>query len=62
MAIDREEPRLTTRDLGLGKCPAPTPKGDRVLFLLGIGQVPGEDAWLCLMEADGSGRSRLGGL
>lgn len=46
-------------DLGAGNCPAVAPDGKRVAFMLNPGAVPGEEAGMWLMQADGSARQRL---
>lgn len=47
-------------DLGAGNCPSPSPDGRRIAFLLNTGAVPGAEAGVWVMQADGSGRRRLG--
>src|SRR5262245_7028744 len=48
-------------DLGPGNCPAWSPDGKHIAFLLNSGAVPGADAGVHLMDADGKNRRRLGG-
>jgi Tol biopolymer transport system component len=47
-------------DLGPGYIPTATPAGDRIVFNLGGGSVPGVPAGLWAMQADGSRRRRVG--
>jgi hypothetical protein len=60
-AIDLAEGRLETRDLGPGGSPDLSPSDDRVIFLLNRGSLPGAQAGVWLMKADGTDRRVLGG-
>ena len=60
-AIHLVDGHLAVTDLGPGNCPNSSPQGDRVIFLLNGGAVPGAEAGVWLMNADGSDRKRLGG-
>jgi hypothetical protein len=60
-ALSLNEGHLTVADIGLGNCPNPSPAGDRVIFLLNPGAVPGAQMGVWLMRADGSDRQRLEG-
>jgi Tol biopolymer transport system component len=60
-AIDLDVRGLKTTDLGPGNCPTPSPTGDRVVFLLNPGQVPGAETGVWIMQRDGSDRKMLGG-
>jgi len=59
-AIELVGGKLTVTDLGVGNCPTSSPSGDRVAFLLNHGGVPGAEAGVWLMQADGSQRRPLG--
>jgi len=59
-AIELVGGKLTMRDLGVGNCPTSSPDGDRIAFLLNHGGVPGAEAGVWLMQADGSQRRPLG--
>jgi WD40-like Beta Propeller Repeat len=58
-AIELVGGRLTVTDLGVGNCPAFSPAGDQIAFLLNGGGVPGARSGIWLMRADGSERRRL---
>jgi len=59
-AIELVRGKLTVTDLGVGNCPTSSPAGDRIAFLLNHGGVPGAEAGVWLMQADGSQRRPLG--
>lgn len=59
--ISLKDGKLSVTDLGPGNCPAPSPSGDRLLFLQNPGPVPPADVGVWLMQADGSERRKLGG-
>ena len=59
-AIDAGEGRVVRTDLGAGNCPSPSPDGKRIAFHLNDGAVPGAAAGVWVMQADGTGRRRLG--
>jgi hypothetical protein len=58
--IELIDGKLTMKDLGVGNCPAFSPTGDQIAFLLNSGGVPGAQAGVWVMQADGSPRRRLG--
>jgi hypothetical protein len=59
--LQLDEGHLSVKDLRPGNCPSPSPQGDRVIFLLNPGAVPGAESCVWLMNADGTGRRKLGG-
>jgi len=59
-AIELVGGQLTVTDLGVGNCPNSSPAGGRIAFLLNHGGVPGAQAGIWLMQADGSQRRPLG--
>jgi RNA polymerase sigma factor (sigma-70 family) len=59
--IEVTEGRATLTDLGPGNCPALSPDGKRIAFLLHAGVVPDAQPGVWIMNTDGSERRRLGG-
>ena len=59
MTVDASDKTSTLTDLGPGNCPAPSPDGQRVAFLLNPGAVPDAKPGIWLMQADGTDRRRL---
>ena len=60
-ALTLAEGRLIVKDLGPGSGLDLAPSDDRVIFLLNPGSLPGSQAGVWLMNADGSERRFLGG-
>jgi hypothetical protein len=60
-ALELDAGKLKLTDLGPGNCPAPSPSGDRIMFLLNAGPVTNDEAGVWIMDPDGSERKRLGG-
>ncbi|MDR3618727.1 MAG: protein kinase [Paludisphaera borealis] len=61
MILENREGKPSFRDLGAGNCARFSPDDQRVAFLLNPGAAPGEEAGAYIMQADGTGRSRIGG-
>lgn len=59
--LDMSKTPVTTTDLGAGNCPALSPDGGRIAFLLNAGAVKDARRGVWLMDADGSNRRHLGG-
>jgi len=59
--IDTSKTPATTTDLGAGNCPAMSPAGRTIAFLLNPGAVEDARHGVWLMDADGSNRRHLGG-
>jgi hypothetical protein len=59
-SLHRGEKTPVLTRLGFGNCPTVTREGDRVVFFLNPGVVPGAEGGLWIMGADGSDRRHLG--
>ncbi len=59
--LELADDHLVMIDLGPGNCPALSPSGDHIVFLLNPGCVPGTEPGVWIMNPDGAGRRRLGG-
>jgi dipeptidyl aminopeptidase/acylaminoacyl peptidase len=60
MRLEIRGGRPSVTDLGPGTCPAFSRDDKRIAFLLNPGAVPGEQAGIWVMQADGSERQRVG--
>src|SRR5262249_39530400 len=58
VAVEDRDGRPDLRDLGAGCCASFSPDDRTIAFLLLPGEVPGEEAGVWLMDADGSNRRR----
>jgi beta-lactamase regulating signal transducer with metallopeptidase domain len=57
--LEAVDGRARLTDLGLGNCPSLSPNGKRIAFLFNAASSSQQGVWI--MQADGSGRRRLGG-
>jgi Tol biopolymer transport system component len=60
-SLELDEGHLSVKDLGPGNCLSVSASCDRLVFLLNPGAVPGAESSVWLMNADGTGRRKLGG-
>jgi RNA polymerase sigma factor (sigma-70 family) len=59
-SVSLTDDHLERLALGPGNCPSTSPDGRQIAFILNSGAVPGAQYGIWLMNADGSGRRRLG--